>query len=214
MKKHQVRIVGGEYRRTPIPVAESGQLRPTPDRVRETLFNWLSHFWGGDFADKRVLDLFAGTGALGFEAASRGVAHARLVERSPAALAALRALQARLRAARVSIHAGDAMAFLRAQAQPEYDLLLLDPPFRQGWLERLWPLVGRALKPGGLVYVESERALREPPPGLSPLREARAGQVHVQLFQFAAMQKTMNNPETRPPSREGAPPQDNDTETV
>ncbi|MER1966915.1 RsmD family RNA methyltransferase [Castellaniella sp. GW247-6E4] len=216
MKKHQVRIVGGEYRRTPIPVIEAEHLRPTPDRVRETLFNWLSHFWDGAFADKRVLDLFAGTGALGFEAASRGVAHARLVECSPAALAALRKLQIRLGAtARVSIHAGDALAFLRAQSGPEYDLLLLDPPFHQGWIERLWPLLGRALRPGGLAYIETEGTLRDFPPAFSLLREARAGQVHVLLLQFAALQKTMNNPETWPsPTPGGPPPNDNDTETA
>src|SRR3546814_15883357 len=74
MKKHVVRIVGGDYRKTPIPVVDAAGLRPTPDRVRETLFNWLRHFWGGNYADKRVVDLFAGTGALGFEAASHGVA--------------------------------------------------------------------------------------------------------------------------------------------
>ncbi len=214
MKKHHVRIVGGEYRRTPIPVAQVEHLRPTPDRVRETLFNWLAHFWGGEFADKRVLDLFAGTGALGFEAASRGVARAQLVESAPAALAALRALQARLEAERIGIHAGDALSFLRAQRMPDYDLLLLDPPFHHGWLERLWPLLGRALRPGGLVYIESGQAVADVPPALRPLRQARAGQVHFGLFQFAAMQKTLNNPEIRrPPSRGGPPANDNDTET-
>ena len=74
MRKHAVRIVGGDYRRTPISVVDAPGLRPTPDRVRETLFNWLNHFWGGQFSDKNVLDLFAGSGALGFESASRGVA--------------------------------------------------------------------------------------------------------------------------------------------
>src|SRR5690606_23416955 len=142
------------------------------------LFNWLAHFWGGAFADKRVLDLFAGTGALGFEAASRGVAHAQLIETAPAALAGLRALRARLKAERIAIHAGDALAFLRAQHMPDYDLLLLDPPFRQGWLERLWPLLDHALRPGGLVYIESEQPLGDAPPALRPLRQARAGQVH------------------------------------
>src|SRR5690606_37658668 len=74
MKKHVVRIVGGDYRKTPIPVVDAPGLRPTPDRVRETLFNWLHHFWDGEYSQKRVLDLFAGSGELGFEAASRGVA--------------------------------------------------------------------------------------------------------------------------------------------
>src|SRR5690554_6979115 len=101
MKKHVIRIVGGQYRRTPIPVPDVAGLRPTPDRVRETLFNWLAYFWGGDFSDKRVLDLFAGTGALGFEAASRGVEHVQMVESDPIALAALRALRTRLNASQI-----------------------------------------------------------------------------------------------------------------
>ena len=77
MGNKYIRIVGGQYRRTPIAVPDVETLRPTPDRVRETLFNWLNHLWGGEFSDKQVLDLFAGSGALGFEAASRGVAHVR-----------------------------------------------------------------------------------------------------------------------------------------
>src|SRR5690606_36897451 len=121
MKKHQIRIVGGAYRRTPISVPPGDHLRPTPVRVRETLFNWLAHFWDGSFAGRRVLDLFAGTGALGFEAASRGVETAQLVEQAPAALAGLRAVQARLRSPAIRIHAGDACAFLRAQPAPSYD---------------------------------------------------------------------------------------------
>jgi 16S rRNA (guanine(966)-N(2))-methyltransferase RsmD len=81
--KKYIRIVGGQFRRTPIEVIEADGLRPTPDRVRETLFNWLNFFWQGDFQSKRVLDLFAGSGALGFEAASRGVAHVQMVEQHP-----------------------------------------------------------------------------------------------------------------------------------
>src|SRR5690606_9076103 len=163
MKKHLIRIVGGDYRRTQIVVPDGPGLRPTPDRVRETLFNWLSHFWAGHFSDKRVLDLFAGTGALGFEAASRGVAHAQLVEQSPAALAALHALQRRLNAPNIHIRAGDALACLRAPIEPRFDLLMLDPPFGQAWLERLWPLIPNALATGGLVYLETEHAAEHPP---------------------------------------------------
>src|SRR3546814_10953390 len=97
MEKYVGCIVGGDYRETPSPVVAAAGLRPTPDRVRETLFNWLRHFWGGNYADKRVLDLFAGTGALGFEAASHGVAHVQMVEINPAAVAALRTLRTRLK---------------------------------------------------------------------------------------------------------------------
>lgn len=193
MKKHHIRIVGGHYRKTPIPVPDGDHLRPTPDRVRETLFNWLAHFWGGSFAGRRVLDLFAGTGALGFEAASRGVAVAQLVEQAPAALAALRAVQDRLRAPAIRIHAGDALAYLRALPAPSFDLLMLDPPFGGDWLDRVRPLAGRALAPGGLLYLESDTALSEPPPGCALLRQGKAGQVHYALLQFAATQKNSNN---------------------
>lgn len=214
MKKHQVRIVGGEYRRTPIPVANVEHLRPTPDRMRETLFNWLSHFWDGEFGDKRVLDLFAGTGALGFEAASRGAAHVQLVENAPAALSGLHALKSRLGAEHIHIQAGDAIAFLQARHVPAYDLVLLDPPFHHGWLERIWPLLDHVLRPNGLVYVESERMPDETPSCLSLLRQTRAGRVHGRLLQFAAMQKTLNNPESRRPSSgSGSPAHDHDTET-
>ncbi|WP_343836021.1 RsmD family RNA methyltransferase [Castellaniella ginsengisoli] len=193
MKKHQIRIVGGAYRRTPISVPESAHLRPTPDRVRETLFNWLAHFWDGVFTGRRVLDLFAGTGALGFEAASRGVETAQMVEQAPAALAGLRAVQARLKAPAVRIHAGEACAFLRAQPAPSYDLIMLDPPFGAGWLPRLLPLLERAALPGGLLYLESEAPLEALPPDWTLLRQGRAGQVHFGLIRFAAMQKNMNN---------------------
>src|SRR5690606_10785005 len=133
MKKHNIRIVGGEYRRTPIPVIEGEGLRPTPDRVREPLFNWLSHCWAGEFSDKRVLDLFAGTGALGFEAASRGAAHVQMVEANPAAAAAIRALRNKLGALQVRVHAGDAMVALDRLGDARFDLVLVDPPFGKNW---------------------------------------------------------------------------------
>lgn len=182
MKKHQIRIVGGAYRRTPISVPHGEHLRPTPDRVRETLFNWLAHFWGGTFTGRHVLDLFAGTGALGFEAASRGVETAQLVEQAPAALAGLRAVQARLKAPAIRIHAGEACAFLRALQAPAYDLVMLDPPFGAGWLPRLHPLLDRAVLPGGLLYLESEASFDALPSGWELLRQGRAGQVHYGLI--------------------------------
>lgn len=192
MKKHAIRIVGGQYRRTRIPVPDIEGLRPTPDRIRETLFNWLSHFWGGDFSGKRVLDLFAGTGALGFEAASRGVEHVQMVESNPIAVAGLRALRTRLKADHVRIHAGDAVHVLsRLRTQP-FDLVLLDPPFSQGWLERIWKLLPSILAPQSLVYVESEAPLTPAHP-FSVLRENKAGHVHFYLLRFDATQKTDNN---------------------
>ncbi|MCC2596942.1 16S rRNA (guanine(966)-N(2))-methyltransferase RsmD [Pusillimonas sp. MFBS29] len=194
MKKHVVRIVGGDYRKTPIPVIDSKGLRPTPDRVRETLFNWLHYFWDGEFAQKRVLDLFAGTGALGFEAASRGVAHVQMVETSPAALSALRTLRDRLKAHHIRIHAGDALVALKRMSPESFDLIMVDPPFDQDWLERLWNLLPAVLTPAGLLYIEAEAAV-DPPAGFEILRQGKAGHVHFHLLRFAATQKTVNNAE-------------------
>jgi len=185
MKTHTIRIVGGDYRRTPIPVVDAAHLRPTPDRVRETLFNWLGHQWGGRFDDKSVLDLFAGSGALGFEAASRGVAFVQMVEHHPGAVAALRALRNKLGAQqRVRVHAGDAHAVLQ-RLDARFDLILLDPPFAQDGLVRLWDKLPARLTPAGLVYAEAPNALQAPD-GFTLLRQARAGQVHFHLLACTA----------------------------
>lgn len=186
MKKY-IRIVAGHYRRTPIDVPDVNGLRPTPDRVRETLFNWLSFFWQGDFTDKQTLDLFAGSGALGFEAASRGVAHVQMVESDPAALAALRKLRDRLGAKMVRIHAGDARQAIARLPRARFDLIFLDPPFGKGWLPELLDAIYPLLAPAGLVYVESESAI-QPPGSYIALRQGRAGAVHYQLFQRVASQ--------------------------
>ena len=192
MKKHTIRIVGGEYRRTPIPVIDAAGLRPTPDRVRETLYNWVSHFWGGDYSDKRVLDLFAGTGALGFEAASRGASHVQMVESNPQALASIRALRNKLGALHVRVHAGNAAMVLERLGDARFDLVLLDPPFGKDWFTALWPKLPGVLSPQGLLYIEAEHAI-EAPAQFEVLRSARAGHVHFQLLRFAATQKTVNN---------------------
>lgn len=194
MKKHIIRIVGGDYRRTPIPVIDAAGLRPTPDRVRETLFNWLHHLWAGEFSQKRVLDLFAGTGALGFEAASRGVAHVQMVENNPDAVAALRALRTRLKAEHIRIHVGSALTVLNRLNDTPFDLVMIDPPFEQGWLERLWSKLPDVLTQDGLLYIESETPVLAPEP-FEILRHSRAGHVHFHLLRFAALQKKVNNPD-------------------
>lgn len=163
-------------------------LRPTPDRVRETLFNWLNHLWTGNFADKQVLDLFAGSGALGFEAASRGVAHVQMVERDKTAASALRTLRDRLHADMIRIHAGDAMQTIERMDASRFDLVLLDPPFAQGWLPRLWPILPGILAEGGLVYAEAESAIGAPDE-FEILRQDKAGAVHYHLLKFAALRK-------------------------
>ncbi len=184
MRKY-IRIVGGQYRRTLIDVPDVPGLRPTPDRVRETLFNWLTHLWQDDFADKQVLDLFAGSGALGFEAASRGVAHVQMVESSPPAVVALRQLRDKLSANAVRIHAGQAKQALSRLDNAKFDLVCLDPPFGAGWFPGLLIDIQPLLKPQALVYAESENAFTAPE-GYIALRQGRAGAVHYQLFQRKA----------------------------
>lgn len=150
----QVRLIGGAWRGSKLPVPSLPGLRPTSDRVRETVFNWLH----GDIAGARVLDLFAGTGALGFEAASRGAAWVDLVESAPVAVEALRSAAARLgrdgSGGPVRIHAQSAQAFLSMQTGP-WDLVFVDPPFEAGlWHAALAALVPRLASPAR-VYVES-----------------------------------------------------------
>ncbi|MFZ5606549.1 MAG: 16S rRNA (guanine(966)-N(2))-methyltransferase RsmD [Pseudomonadota bacterium] len=147
-----VRIIAGQWRGTRLPVPDRPGLRPTSDRVRETLFNWLQPVLPG----ARVLDLFAGSGALGLEAASRGAARVQLVEADPPLAQILAAAAARLdRQHRVAVHQGDALAFLRTHAEPPFDIAFVDPPFAAG----LWPavleLLPARLAARAWLYVES-----------------------------------------------------------
>jgi 16S rRNA (guanine966-N2)-methyltransferase len=179
----KVRIIGGQWKRTPLPVPAVEGLRPTPDRVRETLFNWL----GQDLTGWRCLDPFAGTGALGFEAASRGAARVVMVERESRAVDQLLRTRDKLKADAVEVVRGDALAWLRSSGE-RFDLILLDPPFGHQWPERVLPLVESLLAPEGRVYLECEAALSpsEPPlsavPSLELLRSDKAGRVHYHLL--------------------------------
>lgn len=181
--RHQVRIIGGRWKRTPLVVAEVDGLRPTPDRVRVTVFNWL----GQDLGGKRCLDLFAGTGALGFEAASRGAAQVICVEPQRAAADAIRRTIAKLDAREIELRQADARTVLAALERngDRFDVIFLDPPFHQGWLARVLPQVTALLTTHGVIYAESEAAL-DPAEltglGLSIQREDSAGQVHYHLL--------------------------------
>ena len=175
----EVRLIGGQWKRTKLPVPDRPGLRPTPDRVRETLFNWL----GQDLAGWRCLDAFAGTGALGFEAASRGAAAVTLVERDAGLVAGLQALRTRLQAeAAVQVRSGDGLAALHGQAPAGLDLVLLDPPYDSGLLAPALAAALPALAPGGFVYAESAAPLGDPPEGLALHRHLKAGAVHAHLF--------------------------------
>jgi len=177
----EVRIIGGSWKRSKLPVADRPGLRPTPDRVRETLFNWL----GQDLSGWRCLDAFAGSGALGFEAASRGAAEAVLVERDPALVALLSAAKARLGAEAVRIERGDALQWMARAAADGFELVMLDPPFDAPLALPAMAAAARIVTPGGFVYVEAPTAIAGEPvaaAGLEPWRAARAGNVHFHLF--------------------------------
>jgi 16S rRNA (guanine(966)-N(2))-methyltransferase RsmD len=174
---HEVRIIAGAFRRSKLPVADRPGLRPTPDRVRETLFNWL----GQDLTGWRCLDAFAGSGALGFEAASRGAAEVVMLERDVALVRSLSATRDRLGARQVRIERADAIAWM-ARAEPAaFDLVLLDPPFDAGLAAPALAAARALLREGGFVYLEAARPL-EPPMGLAVHRAARAGAVAYGLF--------------------------------
>lgn len=176
----QVRIIGGSLRNSRLLVPALPGLRPTPARVRETVFNWLAPTITG----ARCLDLCAGTGALGIEAYSRGAASVQFVERDAQAVQALRANLARLKLDATTVAAMDAASFLRGTGQP-CDVVFLDPPFALD----LWALLARQLEAGGwlaaqaLVYVESPRTgVAGLPANWSVHREAQAGEVRFALY--------------------------------
>lgn len=187
MKKSTVRIVGGQYRRSNINVPDIIGLRPTPDRIRETLFNWLNHLWCGDFENKRVLDLFAGCGALGLEAASRGVSHVQMVELNPKAVEHLRSLRTKLNAKNIRIHHGDALEVISRLRTTPFDLVFLDPPFNKKLLLPVYKQLHCVLASESLVYIESESTIT-PPDYLETIRTSKAGRVNFQLCKFAALQ--------------------------
>ncbi|MFZ1180472.1 MAG: 16S rRNA (guanine(966)-N(2))-methyltransferase RsmD [Herbaspirillum sp.] len=186
--KHQVRIIGGQWKRTPLPVLQAESLRPTPDRVRETVFNWLTHLISSDWAQIRCLDLFAGSGALGFEAASRGARHVVMLENHAPAVRRLEISKEKLRAGQVEIQHGDALALLRRWNAHAFDLIFADPPYHQNWLAQIMPACERLLAERGLVYVESEQPLTgdDAPDWMASwkiVRADRAGLVFCHLLQ-------------------------------
>lgn len=175
-----VRIVGGRWRGTRLPVPDSPGLRPTADRVRETLFNWLQPALPG----ARVLDLFAGTGALGLEAVSRGATSAHLVEAEPRLARALEAAATRLGAGNaVVVHQGDALTWLRGQAGQGFDIAFVDPPFAAGLWEPVLAALPAALAADAWLYVESPADhAPAPSPEWALHRENRTRDVRYALY--------------------------------
>ena len=183
--QHEVRIIGGQWKRTRLPVADKPGLRPTPDRVRETLFNWL----GQDLTGWRCIDAFAGTGALGLEAASRGASEVLLVEQDAQLVDQLRAMQAKLDATGVVVRRGNGLSILAGLPAQGMDLVFLDPPFDADLWEKALDAAAPALAPEGFIYLEAPAAwddARLAPFGLVAVRHLRAGTVHAHLLRRTA----------------------------
>ncbi len=173
-----MRIIGGAHRGRKLAVADRPGLRPTPDRVRETLFNWLGQRLDG----LACLDLFAGTGALGFEAASRGARRVVMVERDAGAFASLERAKAELGETAVELVRGDAHDYLLRTSEA-FDVVFLDPPFGQNALPAVLEALGPKIAAGARVYVEAAAAVPATA-SWEELRAARAGQVSYQLLQW------------------------------
>jgi len=178
-QRGEVRLIGGAWKRSKLPVLDRPGLRPTPDRVRETLFNWL----GQDLSGWRVLDAFAGTGALGLEAASRGAAEVLLLERDALLVAQISAVARRLGAQGLRVQREDALSWMARCPAQCFELVFIDPPFDSDMAVPATAAAVRLLVPGGYVFVEAGLALDQPPPGVIARRSLRAGAVFGHLWQ-------------------------------
>lgn len=182
----EVRLIAGRYRRRKLLVPDAPGLRPTPERVRGTLFNWL----GQDLAGWRVLDAFAGSGALGFEAASRGAAEVLLLETDAALVRLLDGARQTLGANEVRVERVDAWRWLAQGPRAHFDLVLLDPPFGADRFVEALALAVPLLAPAGLIYLEADRSFEAEPAvaelGLQLWRHTRAGAVHAHLLRRRA----------------------------
>src|SRR5579864_7752921 len=188
----QIRIIGGLWKRTRLAVADKPGLRPTPDRVRETLFNWLASLagaGGGELLGWKCIDAFAGTGALGLEAASRGASAVLLCEQDPALVAQLQTLKTKLAAEAVRVERGNGVTALERAPAGSLHAVFLDPPFENTALYMpALRAAERALRPGGVIYLEAARRWTDDELaalGLTPYRHLKAGAVHAHLLQRA-----------------------------
>ena len=179
MTRNRVRIIGGQWRSRLVCFPDAPGLRPTPDRVRETLFNWLGQRLDG----LSCLDLFAGSGALGFEALSRGARRVVMVERDRATAAALRASAQSLQAANLEVVESDAMGFLGRPGE-RFDVVFVDPPYAENLVPVVMQRLAAHLADGARVYAESAAAI-DLPPGWRAVREDRAGAVRYALYECA-----------------------------
>ena len=181
----EVRIIGGQWKRTKLPVRDKAGLRPTPDRVRETLFNWLGH----DLTGWHCIDAFAGTGALGFEAASRGASRVLLVEQDADLVGLLRETKTKLQADAIEVRRGNGLSALASADAGTIDAIFIDPPFDSGLWDKALRAAAPALAEGGRIYLEAPiewTAGTLAPFGLAVQRHLKAGAVHAHLLCRAA----------------------------
>ena len=177
-KLNTVRINAGEWRSRLLKFPDAEGLRPTPERVRQTVFNWL----GQDMTGLHCLDLFAGTGVMGFEALSRNAKSAVLVEKTPAVYRAIVENKAALKADAAQVLNIDALSFL-AQNRQRFDVIFLDPPYNQGWLAKVLPLLPAHLNPDGFVYAEAEFSI-EDDAAWQVIKQSKAGNVFYHLLKL------------------------------
>ncbi|MDH2919579.1 MAG: 16S rRNA (guanine(966)-N(2))-methyltransferase RsmD [Sideroxydans sp.] len=175
---NKVKINGGELRSRVITFPDAEGLRPTPDRVRQTLFNWLGQTLHG----RSCLDLFAGSGALGFEAASRGAARVTMIESNAAVCRSLKANIEKLALRNVSAYCQDGLEFAPRDKQ-QYDIIFIDPPFQSNFLARLFEILPARLTADGVLYVESGAPISAPD-NWQVVKAGKAGQVHYQLLKI------------------------------
>mgnify|MGYP003333844824 FL=1 len=177
----EVRIIGGQWRRTKLPVAHKPGLRPTPDRVRETLFNWL----GQSLLGWKCADIFAGTGALGLEAASREASDVQLCEQDASLVEQLQSHIDRLHASTVHVQQTDGVSWLARQAPQSLDLVFIDPPFESPLFEPALKTATQRIKLDGWIYLEAPKKWDEnelTTLGLQLFRHLKAGNVHAHLL--------------------------------
>lgn len=177
--KQTIRIIGGQFRGKKLHFPDIEGLRPTPDRVRETLFNWLMH----DIRDARCLDAFAGSGALGFEAYSRGAAHVTFLEKDPTAHSHLLKLALSFNSPKLAVRKTDACEFLQ-QTHEQFNLVFLDPPFAKNYLPQCLETLANSdvLMEGGLLYIESPEEVAVDPIVWEQIKLKKAGQIVYGLY--------------------------------
>ncbi|MSQ80880.1 MAG: 16S rRNA (guanine(966)-N(2))-methyltransferase RsmD [Candidatus Methylopumilus sp.] len=173
--KNKIKIIGGAWKRKNVSFINAPGLRPTPNRVRETLFNWLDQ----DLTGKMCLDLFSGSGVIGFEALSRGAISVSMVDRSPQVFKMIEENKNLLNADKAELHCEDALTFLR-RSPVKFDVIFCDPPFNEAWEEKLFPELSNHLTKDGLIYFESETDMKECD-SFNILKKRKAGNVFYHL---------------------------------